>query len=349
MADEDYMRLAIQAAKAGHDTWTNPHVGACIVKDGQVLATGCHYHYGREHAERNAINKLTPEQLFGSTIYVTLEPCSHYGKQPPCAELLVQSGFKRVVVATLDPHPLVTGKGIKILKDAGIEVEVGLLAKEARALNPFYNFYYEHGRPYISLKQAITLDGKVAVKGERTPITNAAVKKQVLQERGDYQAIMVGAKTAIIDNPTLLTSKEGDFPPIRVVVDRRGRLLDHLDLKLLQTGPETWVLTLNEDLANTVFPDNVHVLLLPGRKARDIAQLLREKGIQSVYLEGGPTLAKAFLDADLADDLITYLAPFYLGKQTTNGVASQEQLQLTDTKIQTFNDNIRIYGRIQHV
>lgn len=129
---------------------------------------------------------------------------------------------------------------------------------------------------------------------------------------------MVGAKTAIIDNPTLLTSKEGDFPPIRVVVDRRGRLLDHLDLKLLQTGPETWVLTLNEDLANTVFPDNVHVLLLPGRKARDIAQLLGEKGIQSVYLEGGPTLAKAFLDADLADDLITYLAPFtWASKQLT--------------------------------
>ena len=349
MADEDYMRLAIQAAKEGHDTWTNPHVGACIVKDGQVLATGCHYHYGREHAERNAINKLTPEQLFGSTIYVTLEPCSHYGKQPPCAELLVQSGFKRVVVAALDPHPLVTGKGIKILKDAGIEVEVGLLAKEAQALNPFYNFYYEHGRPYISLKQAISLDGKVAIKGKRTPITNRAVRKQVLKERGDYQAIMVGAKTAIIDNPTLLSSKISDFQPIRVVVDRRGRLLDHLDLKLLQAGPETWVLTLNEDLANTAFPDNVHVFLLPGRKARDIAQLLGEKGIQSVYLEGGPTLAKAFLDADLADDLITYLAPFYLGKQTTNGVNSQETLQLTDTKFQTFNDNIRIYGRIQHV
>lgn len=350
-SDEDYMRLAIEEAKKGSfNTWTNPNVGACVVKDGQVLATGYHHHYGASHAERDTISKLTPEQLFDSTIYVTLEPCNHFGKQPPCSQLIIDSHIKRVVIAEVDPHKLVTGKGIQTLKDAGIEVKVGVLADEAANLNEHYNYFYSTELPYVTLKQAVTLDHKVCIKGKRSQITNSEVYKQVHEERANYQAIMIGSNTAIIDNPTLLTDANTDYPPVRVVVDRRGRLLDHLDLNLLQeSSTQTWILTMNEELLKHSFPSNVKVFALQGKKAHDTIQLLADQGIQSVYVEGGPTLHKSLLDAGLVCDTITYVAPKFLGTKGVSGVVAQSELTLTDAEIKTFSDNVRIYGRIKNV
>ena len=204
--DNYYMSQAIAEAKKGfRQTYTNPLVGAVIVKDNHVIARGAHLQYGHEHAEKNAIlHCQTPEELVDSTLYVTLEPCHHRGKQPPCTQAILAAGIKKVVVGQLDPNPLVAGKGLVFLKEEGIEVVTGVLEEEARGLNSHYNFYYENQRPYMVLKQAVSLDGKIAVLGKRTALTDTETNRFVHDERDDYQAILVGADTVLIDNPRLL-------------------------------------------------------------------------------------------------------------------------------------------------
>ncbi|GHV98446.1 riboflavin biosynthesis protein RibD [Lactobacillus nasalidis] len=349
-SDEDYMRLAIAAArKAGNATWRNPRVGCCIVKDGQVLATGFHHRYGGFHAERDTISKLTPEQLSNSTIYVTLEPCCHYGKQPPCSQLIIDSGIKRVVVGETDPHAIVTGKGIAALKQAGLEVRTGLLAKEASRLNDHYNYFYQTGLPYITLKQAVSLDHMLAKKGERTAVTGAEALSRVHQERADYQAILIGSETAIIDDPSLLTSEDLDHPPVRVVLDRRGRLLDHLDLDLFSDGrAETWILTENPAFLKQAFPDHVRIFALPDGKIRTSVKILADQGVQSIYAEGGAKLQESLLEAGLVNDVITYLAPRFLGRGTEAAVPA-EALDLKEVKTEPAGEDVRIYGRIKDV
>ncbi len=351
VSDEAYMALAIKMAEKGrHDTWKNPRVGAVIVKDDQILATGYHHHFGDQHAERDAISKLTSEQLFNSTLYVTLEPCNHFGKQPPCSRLIVARHVRRVVIACVDPHKLVTGKGIETLKKAGIQVTVGVLADQAAKLNPYYNFFYQNDRPWVTIKQAVTLDHKVGIADQRIRVTNQSVYERVHQERADYQAIMIGSDTAIIDDPTLLTSVASDYPPIRVVVDRRGRLCDHLQLKLLQAGSvETWLLTQSQELLAHRFPENVKAFELSGEKVSDVLEVLAKQALQSVYVEGGPTIQRAFLDEKLAVDMITYVSPHFLGKQGIDGVTPEDEISLDDTAIERLGDDIRVYGRISYV
>lgn len=201
-----YMAQAIAEAKKGfRQTYTNPLVGAVIVKNGRVISRGAHLQYGHEHAEKNAILHCeVPEELADSSLYVTLEPCYNTGKQPPCTQAIVEAGIKKVVVGQLDPNPLVAGKGLEFLKSQGIEVVTQVLENEARALNPHYNFYHEHKRPYVVLKQAVSLDGKIAVLGKQTALTDDETNRFVHDERDDYQAILVGADTVLIDNPQLL-------------------------------------------------------------------------------------------------------------------------------------------------
>ncbi|MBP2057524.1 diaminohydroxyphosphoribosylaminopyrimidine deaminase/5-amino-6-(5-phosphoribosylamino)uracil reductase [Lactobacillus colini] len=346
--DASFMRLALnQAAKGRYQTWKNPMVGSVIVKHGQVLATGYHHHYGDQHAERNAISKLTPEQLFNSTLYVTLEPCNHYGKQPPCSELIIKSHIKRVVIAQVDPHKLVTGKGITNLKQHGIEVEVGVLAEEARKLNEHYSYFYENDQPWITLKQAISLDHKVtAIKGTRTQITNQEVYQRVHSERADYQAIVIGSSTAIIDNPSLLTSHQSNFPPIRIILDRRGRLLDHLDLKLLTDNlAPTWIFTQNQELAFHPFNNSVHCFLNKGNILVNLLTELKKQEIQSIYVEGGPKIENAFLNQFQVNELITYLSPDLIGQDGLDGLSPQFRQQFTNKNFEILADNIRIDER----
>ncbi|EAG2306595.1 bifunctional diaminohydroxyphosphoribosylaminopyrimidine deaminase/5-amino-6-(5-phosphoribosylamino)uracil reductase RibD, partial [Listeria monocytogenes] len=243
----EYMRLAIAEAKKGrYQTFTNPLVGAVIVKEQRVIAKGAHLVYGQPHAERNAIEQChSSEDLINSTLYVTLEPCNHQGKQPPCTQLIIDSGIKKVVVGQLDPNPIVAGQGKRFLENQGIDVLVGIEETEVRRLNPHYNFYHQHQRPYVALKQAITLDGRIAHDAQtRSAITGSAVWQKVHQERGDYQGILVGSQTVLTDDPTLLTTIETSFPPIRIVVDRRGRTLSQPQLALFaDDSAPVWIFT----------------------------------------------------------------------------------------------------------
>lgn len=345
--DKDIMLLALkQAALARYQTYTNPMVGAAIVKNGQLLATGYHHRFGAFHAERDAISKLSPEALSGSTLFVTLEPCNHYGKQPPCSQLIIDSKIKKVIIAQEDPHQIVKGKGIKALKAAGIEVETGLLKEKAIELNSHYNYFYQSGLPFITLKQAVSLDNKVALSGKRTQITNQAVWQQVHRERANYQAIMIGSETALIDNPKLLASIASPYPPIRIIIDRRGRLLRHPELQLFHNrAAPTWIIT--EKQAESQLPPQIKVWQLQQADPKSVALFLAEKGIQSLYLEGGPTLASSFIKAGLVNQIITYIAPKYLGQKGKDSCLMVHPLQLHEVAITQFDNNVRISGKVR--
>lgn len=345
--DVHFMQMAIsEATKAGNETWKNPRVGAVVVKNGQVLARGHTHEYGGIHAERDAIGKLTPKQLQGATLYVTLEPCNHYGKQPPCSQAIIDAGIRRVVIAETDPHKLVTGKGIATLQQQNIIVKTGVLKEAAQALNPHYDFFYRYRRPWVTLKQAVSLDYRVAAeKGQRMAITNSAVARVVHIERGNFQGILIGNQTAIIDNPSLLTTAPPEFPPVRIVLDRRGRLKDSPNLHLLTDGEApTWIFTENGTMQGQ-FAKNVRVFY---RQTWSIADILHELGrqeIQSVYVEGGPTVHQAFLQEDLFEELITYVAPHMLGKKGVSGMELACPMNFTHQEIKILENNIRIAER----
>lgn len=347
---ETYMSLAIQEAlKGAGKTFTNPLVGAVIVSENQVIATGSHLAYGQPHAERNAISSCkTPEKLFNSTIYVTLEPCNHYGKQPPCTNAIVESGIKRVVIGQLDPNPLVAGQGKHFLEEHGIEVISGVMTKEVRKLNPFYNFFYEHQRPYITLKQAISLDGKIALAGKRTPITGEAAVKKVHEERGDYQAILVGNQTVLTDNPTLKTTKDVLVPTLRVILDRTGRTLNHPELELFQEDGGS-VVIFTESKAVAKMPRWVEVISLPEVTIKCVISELTQRGIQSVYVEGGAKIHDAFLASGLWDEVITYVAPKLIGGNSTASFSSERAVRfvtdLENLAVETIGEDLRISGR----
>lgn len=349
--DEYFMRCALDEAKKGaHQTWKNPLVGAVIVKDNHILATGYHHHYGEPHAERDVISKLTPEQLFNSTLYVTLEPCNHFGKQPPCSQLIISKHIKRVVIAQIDPHKLVTGQGIASLQKNGIEVTTGVLSEEAKNLNEHYNYFYNNNRPWITLKQAVSLDYKVnAGLNQQTSITNHVVYDQVHLERANYQAVVIGSSTAIIDNPSLLTTALTDYPPIRIILDRRGRLLDHLNLTLLNDDNPTWIFTQNKSLANHNFNQNIKCILTKNDDLSDLIAELRKQEIQSIYAEGGPTLEKSFLDNLFINELITYISPDFIGANGISGVIPTSSHHFDEVDIQQLGNNIRIDERNKNV
>ncbi|QDK48644.1 bifunctional diaminohydroxyphosphoribosylaminopyrimidine deaminase/5-amino-6-(5-phosphoribosylamino)uracil reductase RibD [Limosilactobacillus reuteri] len=345
--DAYFMQMAIaEAAKAGNETWKNPRVGAVVVKNGQVLARGHTHEYGGIHAERDAIGKLTPKQLQGATLYVTLEPCNHYGKQPPCSQAIIDAGIRRVVIAETDPHQLVTGKGIATLQQQNIIVKTGVLKEAAQALNPHYDFFYRYRRPWVTLKQAVSLDYRVAAeKGQRTAITNSAVAKMVHTERGNFQGILIGSQTAIIDNPSLLTTAPTEFTPVRIVLDRRGRLKDNPTLHLLTDGQApTWIFTENSSLQDQ-FAKGIRVFYRRTWSINDILHELGCREIQSVYVEGGPTVHQAFLWEGLFEELITYLAPQMLGEKGVPGMESPHQLHLAHQEIKILENNIRIAER----
>ncbi|MGT2924443.1 bifunctional diaminohydroxyphosphoribosylaminopyrimidine deaminase/5-amino-6-(5-phosphoribosylamino)uracil reductase RibD [Streptococcus caviae] len=325
--DEQFMALAIAKAKEGKgQTYTNPLVGAVIVKNNQVIAEGAHLKYGDGHAERNAIMACqNAEQLRGAVLYVTLEPCHHQGKQPPCTDIIVQAGIARVVIAQLDPNPLVAGKGRQFLEQQGITVDVGLLKKEAEALNPYYNHFYQRGRPYIVLKSAMSLDGKIAFKSRRTALTGKKAIETVHRERDDYQAILVGSQTALLDDPKLLGTKSSLFPPIRVVLDRRGRLFKQRQLQLF-TNDEAPVYLFSQRSAENL-PDHVTVFCDSNWTVAKVVKKLAEEGIQSLYVEGGSRIHDAFYEANLWDEWLLYLAPVLLGGDALASMSSSRMSQ----------------------
>lgn len=348
--DTLYMEKAIELAGLGKGkTHTNPLVGAVIEKDGVILATGYHPKYGGKHAERMAIDQCdTPEDLIDSTIYVTLEPCNHTGKQPPCTQTIIDSGISKVVIAQLDPNPIVAGKGKAYLESQGIQVVTGILQEKAEALNKHYNFFHKNQLPYIALKQAISMDGKIAVHPDRrTFLTGEETYKKVRDERQHFQAILVGSGTVTADDPELLPSTVTDFPPVRIILDRRGETLDFERYQIYSKKVPVWVFTGNQKIEN--IPAHVRVIQDNHWTVSKVIEVLQKEGIQSVYVEGGGRIHDAFLEANMFEEVITYISSKLIGGRAVSAFSSdRNNLQVTPLTLQsveTVGEDIRIVSR----
>ncbi len=326
LLNSTYMHRALELAKLGIGyTNPNPLVGAVIVKNDLIIGEGYHAQYGEPHAEVNAFDHAT-ESVEGATMYVTLEPCSHYGKTPPCAKAIVEKGIKKVIIAMKDPNPLVSGKGIQILKDAGIEVITGVLEQQAKKLNEVFIKYITTGMPFCVLKTAMTLDGKIATAyGESKWITDETSRNYVHRLRHQYSAIMVGIGTVLADDPLLTTRLEGlqGRNPMRIVVDTHGKI--PLDAKILQCDARTKTIVAVTTLADkskikSIEATGAEVLIAPIQNNQVdlsyVMQWLGSKKIDSVLLEGGSTLNFSALQAGIVDKILAFVAPKILGGET---------------------------------
>lgn len=304
------MNLAFLEARKGKDTWKNPQVGAVIVKNDQILARGHHETFGEAHAEINALKNLSKvSDAEGATLYVTLEPCSHFGKTPPCVQKIAEVGIKKVVIGMVDPNPRVCGRGIKYLKNHGIEVVDLKIHSE---INQAYDFFYQVKRPLVTVKYAMSLDGKINQKvGQRTVISNQTALDDSQQLRSHNQAILIGEKTFEIDDPQLTVRNSSlKFPPIRIVLVRDINNVK-LTKKIFKTTEPIWFLSGTE--SDVEFPQNVQVFT--GQWIPDqIIDLLFKKGIQSLLVEGGSLTQADFVRNGLIDKLVIYLAPIFLGQ-----------------------------------
>ncbi len=320
MTDETYMRRAIVLAERGAG-WTtpNPMVGAVIVKDGRIIGEGWHRRYGEAHAERNALQSCT-ESPAGAVLYVTLEPCCHHGKQPPCTDAILEAGIRRVAVGSGDPNPLVAGKGVEILRAGGVTVDTGVLKEECDALNPVFFHFIQTKRPYVVMKYAMTMDGKIATRtGASQWITGKAARQRVHQDRHRYSAIMAGVGTVLADDPLLTCRMEGGKNPVRIICD--SRLRTPPDSRIVRTAREVPTI-----LAAAAPPPERRKALedagcpvwdLPGPEGRvDLNALmdrLGAQGIDSVLLEGGGELNWAALHSGIVQKVQAYIAPKLFG------------------------------------
>ena len=334
-----------EAVKALGMTWTNPLVGAVIVKNGQVLASGYHHQFGQEHAEVNALNQLDDiKQAQGATLYVTLEPCSHYGKQPPCCQKVAEAGIKEVIIGQIDPHGIVAGKGIKYLNEHGVKTKV---LGGTEKLNKAYNFFYQHHRPLVTLKYAMSLDGKLNGAGKsRTLLTGPKAQYDVQKLRLHQQAILIGANTLRIDNPQLTVRiKALPQPPIRIILTHDVNQLD-LTQNLFKLPGPIWLLSQTELKGKA--QANVHCFVSHKWTPQKIGELLAEHEIQSLLVEGGSNLLAEFLAAGLADQIVAYIAPIVLGGTALPvavGAALAQKLEYQLIAVQELGQDIRITAR----
>lgn len=308
LTDEEYMQRCLQLALNGKGyTSPNPMVGAVVVHEGKIIGEGYHRNYGGAHAEVNAINRVKDKSLLKeSVIYVSLEPCSHYGKTPPCAQLIIDSHIPRVVVACLDPYPAVSGRGIKMLEDAGIEVKLGVLEQEAQNLNKDFFLAQTQDRPYIYLKWAQTKDGFIDKKRQEgevphpTPISNDFCRMLVHKRRAEVDAIMIGTNTAVNDNPSLTTRYWYGRNPVRVVLDRSGRIPSNYTL--FDGKVETVIFT----EANMVRPNveklSFEKINFDEHLLENLFMSLKKRKINSILIEGGHQLLKSLIEKKLWDE-----------------------------------------------
>ena len=316
-----FMQRALDLAERGKGTVRpNPLVGCVLVHEGNIIGEGYHEQYGGPHAEVNAIASVTdPKLLTDATAYVSLEPCSHWGKTPPCANLLVEKGIKSVVVATLDPNPLVAGKGVKLLEEAGISVQVGLLEQEARWQNRRFFCQQEKHRPYVILKWAQTQDGFIARENfDSKWISGTQSRQLVHQWRAEEQAILVGKNTALHDNPRLNVRDWTGSDPIRVVLDSKLELPADLHLFDQQIPTLCYTTRKSEKLTNLEW------VKLPQISLEALLADLHARQIQSVLIEGGSQTIHQFLAAGLWDEARVFTAPI----EFERGIAAP---QLTQT------------------
>ncbi len=320
--DNYYMRMAVRLARKGvGKTSPNPMVGAVILRNGKVIGQGYHKKFGDHHAEINAI-KNAKGNIRGSTLYITLEPCSHYGKTPPCVDTIIKKDPARVVVGALDPNPIVNGKGVKLLKSKGINVDVGILQSECLQLNEYYYKFVRTGIPYVTVKYAQTLDGKIATKtGDSHWISSEASRKYVHVLRRINDSIMVGVGTVVADNPQLTVRHVKGRDPLRIIVDSNLRV--PLKSSVLDDNSKNTIVatTSKVDSRRVAAVTKLGADVLMVNKERNgrvnLKDLLKELGkrdITSVLVEGGSKIITSLLKADLVDKLIIPISPKIIGK-----------------------------------
>lgn len=362
--DMAYMRLALAEAALGRGyTNPNPMVGAVIVRDDKIIARGYHHCCGQGHAEVEAFRAAGDIDVSGATMYVTLEPCAHYGKTPPCADLIVSKKLARVVVGALDPNPLVAGRGIEKLRKAGIEVKTGVLADESIRLNEIFMKYIVGKEPFVLYKSAMSLDGKIATAdGESQWISCENSRREVHELRHAYMAIMVGSETVLADDPMLNCRLVEGKDPIRVVVDSGLRI--PLEARLVKTARDIRTIVActsqaSEEKKERLTAAGVEVLTVDEKNGhvdlKALTVMLGQMQIDSILLEGGATLAYAAFEAGIIDKVQMYIAPKIIGGRTSKtpvggtGIARlQEAWQLTGMTAETIGEDIRISGYVQH-
>ena len=302
--DTECMALALKLSKLGQgDVGANPMVGCVISSDNKIIAKDYHHQYGQEHAEINALNQIG-HKAENCKLYVTLEPCSHHGKTPPCINAIIKAGIKKVYVATLDPNPLVSGSGVKLMKENGIDVEIGLLENNAIEVNRGFFKRMKTGLPFITSKIAMSLDGRVAMRsGESKWITSEASRADVQILRSQNQAILTGSGTILNDNPMLtVRNKKLQSKPLRVIIDSSNSITDK-SLNIFSSDSETLILN----------PTNSKILKNGKIDLKSALIKLGEMGINNVLLESGSGLNGAMMESSLIDELIIYTAPVILG------------------------------------
>lgn len=326
MAEEQFMKRAIELAKQGAG-WTapNPLVGAVVVKNGRVIGEGYHRKYGELHAERNALAACT-EDPAGATLYVTLEPCCHYGKTPPCTEIIIEKKIAKVVIGSRDPNPKVAGKGARILREHGIEVVEDYMRETCDALNPVFFHYITTKTPYVVLKFAMTLDGKIATRtGASKWITGEAARNHVHQLRGRYAGILAGIGTVLADDPMLNCRIDGAHQPLRIILDSHLRI--PMGSRLVRSAKEYPLLIVcNESIRDReegasrlqkLEEAGAKVWTLPEKNGHPdlnvLMQRLGEEKIDSVLIEGGGTVNEAALKAHIVHHVYAYIAPKIFG------------------------------------
>lgn len=352
--DNYFLRETLRLAKKG-EGWVNPNpmVGAVIVKNGKIIARGYHHRAGLPHAEIEAL-RTAKTPVKGGTLYVNLEPCCHYGKTPPCTDAIIKSGIKRVAFCTLDPHSKMAGKGAKALRKVGIRVSVGELAAVARKLNEGFFTFHQKRRPFIALRFAASLDGKIATRtGHSQWITNHESRIFKRRLRGTYQAILVGAGTVLADNPHLGTRIPGKRDPLRIILDTTLKI--PLTSKVLRDKNVLVVTTAAANSKKRAVLENktINVVVQPGKtiSLRKLMQELYRREIISVLVEGGGQVLGSFVDEKLADKVYAVHAPIIIGGEkavsAVRGIGAKtvhNAVHLKNVSYQKFGDNLMTIG-----
>ena len=359
MTREEYMEYALSLARQGQGrTSPNPVVGAVLVKGGRVIGEGWHKKCGENHAEINAIEdaEAAGHSVAGSELYVTLEPCSHYGKTPPCAKTIIEKGVRKVCMGMMDPNPQVAGQGIRMLEEAGVEVECGVLEEKCRSINEVFLKYITTKTPFVVMKTAMTLDGKIASRtGDSKWVSGEESRRVVARLRNSLTGIMVGVGTVLADDPQLTCRMEGGRDPIRIIVD--SRLEIPLEARVLQD--KNYLIAATEDCDKTKRGKlGDRVLITKDCRGRvdlsDLMLRLGEKGIDSILLEGGGTLNEAALQAGIVDRVVAFIAPKLIGgadaKTPVEGQgidAMSQAIRLRDMEACKVGEDVMIQGILE--
>ncbi|MDE6666586.1 MAG: bifunctional diaminohydroxyphosphoribosylaminopyrimidine deaminase/5-amino-6-(5-phosphoribosylamino)uracil reductase RibD [Ruminococcus sp.] len=361
MNHEEYMKTALELAKKGMGFVNpNPMVGAVIIKDGRIVGKGFHRKYGELHAERNAFADCT-EDCAGADIYVTLEPCCHHGKTPPCTDIIIEKKIRRVFIGSSDPNPCVAGKGVQTLRKHGIEVVEGVLKEECDRLNEIFFHYITTGKPFVTMKYAMTIDGKIACHtGLSKWITGEQARKQVHYERLKHSAIMVGVGTVLADNPMLDCRLENGRNPVRIVCDTNLRT--PLDCNIVRTAEKipTVITTCSEDKEKISEYENFgcRVMQVSNKDGHtnlcELVLKLGDEKIDSILLEGGGELNESALKSGIVNKVQTYIAPKIFGGRDAKTAVSglgvpypDDAYMLENIEIKRIGDDILIQGRVK--